>query len=118
VLLSSFFASAQIIPGSNRLDTLFTPPGAYHYYKPEVPSNEVAFVFHLFYSGYKKFISSQDSQSCSFTPSCSEYAVMAIRTNGLVKGMLMSFDRLQRCNGFKSERYSIDAKRGLKIDPL
>jgi hypothetical protein len=37
---------------------------------------------------YKSFISSQDASHCSFTPSCSEYAVLAIQKQGIFAGLL------------------------------
>lgn len=36
---------------------------------------------------------------CVFTPSCSEYAVLAIAKFGVVKGVLLTGRRLARCHG-------------------
>lgn len=67
---------------------------------------------------YKVFLSSQDHQSCVFTPSCSEYAVQSIKKQGLVRGSFDTFDRLTRCHGFGKENYTIDPNSNLLIDPV
>ncbi len=66
---------------------------------------------------YQVFISSQDGPRCLFTPSCSEYARLAIRRHGLLAGLLMASDRYQRCNGLNPERYLLDARTGKRLDP-
>ncbi|MBI4276763.1 membrane protein insertion efficiency factor YidD [Candidatus Uhrbacteria bacterium] len=37
---------------------------------------------------------------CRYAPSCSAYAHEAIRTRGVMKGILMVFWRILRCNPF------------------
>ncbi len=81
-------------------------------------TNEVQFLFSGLFLFYKSFISSQDSQSCSFIPSCSVYALEAVKRQGVFKGMLNGFDRLSRCNSLSPEKYEIDPKTRLLIDPL
>lgn len=44
-----------------------------------------------FYRGYRV---------CKYYPSCSEYAVMALKKYGVIKGVLKSVFRLLRCNPF------------------
>lgn len=39
---------------------------------------------------------------CRFTPSCSEYAVQALRRNGLVIGLAQAVWRLMRCGPWTS----------------
>lgn len=80
--------------------------------------NEVEVVFSGLFMGYKKFISSQDGNTCVFTPSCSEYALMAIKKHGLVLGTANAFDRLTRCNGLSPEKYKKDPDSPLMIDRL
>ncbi len=75
-------------------------------------------VLSQFFLFYKNFISSQDSQSCGFTPSCSVYAVESIKKQGLIIGLLDAFDRLMRCNGFSPENYNIDYSKKLLFDPV
>lgn len=67
---------------------------------------------------YKYFISSQDSQSCAFHQSCSVYAVETIKKQGFVLGIMDTFDRLMRCNGFSPDKYTIDKNSRLLIDPV
>ncbi len=35
---------------------------------------------------------------CRFYPSCSEYAILALKKYGLIKGVKMSVNRILRCN--------------------
>ena len=79
-------------------------------------STEWKVVFSAAFLFYKSFISSQDGNRCSFHPSCSEYAILSIKKNGIVVGALSTFDRLCRCNGLSPELYQIDYKRRVFID--
>ncbi|MBX6763717.1 MAG: membrane protein insertion efficiency factor YidD [Rubrobacteraceae bacterium] len=54
----------------------------------------------LFIRLYQRFVSPAFPPSCRFYPSCSEYAVQAIRKHGPFKGTLMAVWRLLRCNPF------------------
>ena len=49
---------------------------------------------------YQKYISPLKKPCCRFYPSCSEYAVQAIRKHGVLKGGALSAYRLLRCNPF------------------
>jgi putative membrane protein insertion efficiency factor len=48
--------------------------------------------------GYKRFISPLLGQRCRFYPSCSEYAMEAIRRHGHLKGCVLAAKRLARCH--------------------
>lgn len=65
---------------------------------------------------YQTFISSQDVSVCNFTLSCSRFSVLSIQRYGIFFGLLMTSDRLQRCNGLGRKYYPIDSKTGLAID--
>ncbi len=67
---------------------------------------------------YKKYVSSQDASSCSFTPSCSEYALMAIKKQGIFEGIVNFWDRFSRCNGMSPEYYPLDNVHKVLIDPV
>jgi putative component of membrane protein insertase Oxa1/YidC/SpoIIIJ protein YidD len=54
---------------------------------------------------YQYFISSQDVPSCVFTPSCSRFAELSINRFGILKGALLTSDRLQRCHLFEDKYY-------------
>lgn len=65
---------------------------------------------------YQTFVSSQDGQVCSFSISCSRFARRAIERHGLVHGVAIASDRMQRCNGTGAAHYSRDSRTGLLID--
>ena len=48
---------------------------------------------------YRKVLSQQLSASCQFSPSCSAFGMDAIARYGAPKGLLLTADRLTRCNG-------------------
>lgn len=80
--------------------------------------NEVQQLFSGLFLFYKKFFSSQDGNSCTFTPSCSEYGIQAIKKQGLFIGIPNTIDRLTRCNGLAPEKYGRDPETGLFIDEV
>ena len=46
---------------------------------------------------YKWCISPLIPHTCRFYPSCSTYAVLAIKEFGIIKGVYLSFLRLKKC---------------------
>ena len=70
--------------------------------------SDIKFLISRLFLFYKTFVSSQDASSCTFTPSCSEYAMMAIQNQGFILGTINFFDRFSRCNGLSPELYSIN----------
>lgn len=67
---------------------------------------------------YQLFISTQDIPVCNFTPSCSQFGIEAIQRFGIIRGVLLTSDRLQRCNGMSISRYQIDHITGKLSDPV
>lgn len=49
---------------------------------------------------YKYVISPLLPPACRYYPSCSEYAVTALKRYGLLKGSFLSLKRILRCNPF------------------
>ena len=48
---------------------------------------------------YQRYLSPHlASRQCRFTPTCSEYSVLAIERHGLLRGLMMARARLKRCN--------------------
>ncbi|KGN70184.1 hypothetical protein HQ37_03820 [Porphyromonas sp. COT-239 OH1446] len=47
---------------------------------------------------YKAAISPLFPPACRFTPSCSTYAVEAIKRHGPIKGLWLAIKRILRCN--------------------
>lgn len=48
--------------------------------------------------GYQKWISPMTPPTCRFTPSCSAYALTALRRHGLLRGSWLAVRRLLRCH--------------------
>ena len=54
---------------------------------------------------YQRFISPYTPPTCRFTPSCSQYAIAAIRKHGPFKGFAMAVWRILRCNPWGGSGY-------------
>ncbi|HHO75923.1 MAG TPA: membrane protein insertion efficiency factor YidD [Deltaproteobacteria bacterium] len=54
---------------------------------------------------YQKAISPGFPRSCRFWPTCSDYAIEAINTYGLAKGLLKASFRVIKCNPFHPGGY-------------
>ena len=50
---------------------------------------------------YRRFVSPALPQRCKYHPTCSEYAVQAIRTYGVLRGLVLAAWRLLRCNPWR-----------------
>ncbi|MBN1985220.1 MAG: membrane protein insertion efficiency factor YidD [Prolixibacteraceae bacterium] len=61
-------------------------------------SNPVSLVFGGSLYVYQNYFSQHLSASCLYSPSCSDFGKHALKEYGIVKGTLLSFDRLSRCN--------------------
>jgi putative membrane protein insertion efficiency factor len=49
---------------------------------------------------YQKIVSPLLGERCRFEPSCSRYAVQAIREFGILRGLVLAGWRVLRCNPF------------------
>lgn len=55
---------------------------------------------------YRRFLSPlKGTSSCRFTPTCSRYAIDAVREWGIVCGMALAVWRVLRCNPFGKGGY-------------
>ena len=54
---------------------------------------------------YQKFISPLKPPTCRFTPTCSTYAIQAIRKHGPFKGLALAMWRILRCNPWGGSGY-------------
>jgi len=54
---------------------------------------------------YRRSISPYTPACCRFSPTCSAYALEAIRKYGALKGGWLAFKRLLRCNPFYKGDY-------------
>lgn len=65
--------------------------------------------------GYQKLISPMLGAHCKYYPSCSEYAVQAIRRFGILRGLVLAGWRLLRCNPWSRGGYDpVEAQRLFK----
>lgn len=55
--------------------------------------------------GYKRYLSPLFPPSCRFTPTCSEYAIDAVRSRGIARGLVLTVYRLLRCHPFARGGY-------------
>ena len=51
---------------------------------------------------YQRALSPAMAQRCKYYPSCSEYAVGAVRQYGVLRGVVLAGWRLLRCNPFSN----------------
>lgn len=54
---------------------------------------------------YQRFISPLTPATCRFTPTCSSYAIQAIRKHGPFKGLALAVWRILRCNPWGGSGY-------------
>jgi uncharacterized protein len=54
----------------------------------------------LLLAAYKRFVSPLLPRACRFSPTCSEYARLALLKHGLIHGVWLSAWRLLRCQPF------------------
>ncbi|MDE0690526.1 MAG: membrane protein insertion efficiency factor YidD [Candidatus Poribacteria bacterium] len=86
-------------------------------FNPQAPS-ELKLVAMGLIRLYQKFVSSQDGPSCNFHPTCSHFGMACIQEYGLGRGILLTADRLLRCNGSQTQHYHKDEITGKYIDPV
>lgn len=81
-------------------------------------TSEVSLLFSSLIRGYQLLVSSQDGRSCVFVPSCSHFSMQAFQKCKIPKAILLTSDRLQRCNSLSRGWYQIDGTTGKAIDLL
>lgn len=54
---------------------------------------------------YQQFISPLTPPSCRYTPTCSQYAVEALRKHGPFKGFYLAVRRILRCHPWGGHGY-------------
>jgi len=59
----------------------------------------------LIVRGYQKFISPLLGNNCRFSPTCSEYFILAVEKYGVIKGSYMGGKRILRCHPFNPGGY-------------
>lgn len=59
----------------------------------------------IFIRGYQLVISPVIGARCRFSPTCSHYAIAAIKSHGIVKGCWLTACRLVKCQPFHEGGY-------------
>ncbi len=54
---------------------------------------------------YRHFISPYTPPSCRYTPTCSQYAIEALRKHGPFKGLWLAVRRILRCHPWGGHGY-------------
>lgn len=65
----------------------------------------ISFVLCSLIKFYQKYISPLHRPCCRFTPTCSAYALEAIKKFGPYKGTFLAFKRILKCNPFNECGY-------------
>jgi putative membrane protein insertion efficiency factor len=117
---SGMSLSAQQVDQMSGLEDLFEVSHAHSEHLEYIrgADNPLEFIFATLFVGYKYLLSSQDLGSCVFYPSCSVYGIESIRKNGILLGMIDTFDRLTRCHPFAGGHYPYDPKKNKLYDPV
>ena len=67
--------------------------------------NPVAWILSLPVHFYRYAISPLKPATCRFTPTCSEYALEALKKHGPVKGLWLTVRRIARCHPWGGSGY-------------
>ena len=63
---------------------------------------------------YRRFVSPLVGPHCRFHPTCSAYALEAIRVHGALRGSLLAIKRIGRCHPWSSGGVDqVPARRGM-----
>ena len=65
-------------------------------------SKAAVFLLTLPIKFYRKFLSPLLPKSCKYYPTCSAYALEALKKHGVFKGLFLTVWRLLRCNPFSN----------------
>lgn len=63
---------------------------------------------------YKLLISPLTGHSCRYLPTCSDYCMEALKTYGILKGLLLSLKRILSCNPWSSGGFD-PVKKEIKV---
>jgi putative membrane protein insertion efficiency factor len=67
---------------------------------------------------YQRFVSPAIPRRCKYEPTCSRYAVDAIREYGILRGLVLAGWRLLRCNPWSHGGYDpVEAQHVFRIEP-
>jgi putative membrane protein insertion efficiency factor len=67
---------------------------------------------------YQRLISPALPRRCKYEPTCSRYAVQAVREYGILRGLVLALWRLLRCNPWSHGGYDpVEAQRLFGVEP-
>jgi putative membrane protein insertion efficiency factor len=67
---------------------------------------------------YQRFLSPAIPRRCKYEPTCSRYAVDAIRQYGILRGLVLAGWRLLRCNPWSHGGYDpVESQRVFRVGP-
>lgn len=67
---------------------------------------------------YQRFLSPLLGQNCRFHPTCSQYAIEALRTHGVLRGSALAAWRILRCQPFcRGGHDPVPPRRGAAAGP-
>jgi uncharacterized protein len=75
---------------------LFAPP------QKQLTARAAQFGIYVYQATYGKLLSRFHLVKCRFTPSCSNYGLMAFKKYGTMKGAALTARRIVRCSPFTS----------------
>ena len=68
-------------------------------------SQILIYFFVLIINLYQLLISPLLGSNCRFTPTCSKFTIDAIKTNGLIRGLVLSIKRISSCHPYGRQGY-------------
>ena len=81
---------------------------------PETGPTAIARALMAVVTGYRRFLSPLLPPRCRFEPSCSAYALEALREHGAARGLWLAIARLARCHPFNPGGYDPVPPRGAR----
>lgn len=93
-----------------------TPRGA-NFFRPD-DTSELRLLLSGIVRAYQLLISSQDTDVCAYEPSCSRFGMLSMQRFGVLRGFLLTADRLTRCNGLTDSPHVRNTITGKLIDPV
>ena len=121
IILGPASLKAQSKTDIQQLSAVLSPPD-YQYRPAHVGRGNARTLIQKLLAGmfvfYKQNISSQDGGGCTFVPSCSEYGLKSVQKQGVIVGMLATFDRLTRCHAHGRDDYDAVPNSQRVYDPV
>ena len=65
----------------------------------------IKFIFVYLIKTYQFLLSPFLGKNCRFTPSCSEYSIMAFESHGILKGIRLTIKRMSKCHPWGKHGY-------------